>query len=173
MAEQSIGFGEGLKESDRALSLEIRKTLWNYEPIRATRPSLHVQIEDGLVYLSGRLRTMAMKEIAEYMVLRISGVRALRNEISTDPDVVRAVADALAADDGLAPACVQVQARDGEVTLSGSVPDGALISRALELASGVPMVKDVHSRLVVQSVRPEPSANGAMTVEERRDTAEE
>ena len=96
------------------------------------------------------MRTMAMKEIAEYLVRRIDGVRVVRNDVVTDPETIRAVADALALDERLGPACVQVDSRNGEVILMGSVPDDMLIGRALDIAAGVPDVEGVQSRLVVR-----------------------
>jgi hyperosmotically inducible periplasmic protein len=43
-----------------------------------------------------------------------------------------------------------VRARSGAITLSGSVPDVALISKAAEVAAGVPGVTSVTNRLSVQ-----------------------
>ena len=94
----------------------IRKTLLDYEPLRATRPVLDVdRSAEGCVQLRGRVRTSAIKEIAELLVLQLPGVRAVRNDLLADPEVVRAVADALAADPELGPACPLVDCRDGVV----------------------------------------------------------
>jgi hyperosmotically inducible protein len=43
-----------------------------------------------------------------------------------------------------------VRARSGAIILSGSVPDVALISKAAEVAAGVPGVRSVTNRLSVQ-----------------------
>lgn len=162
MAEQVIRSEQHATEADRQLLAAIRKTLSSYEPLRATKPQLDVEVQEGRVRLSGRMRTSAMKEIAEYMVMRLPGVRAVRNDVVADPEVVRAVADALATHDRVGPACVQVDARNGMVTLAGAVPDESVIRTAEELAAGVPVVAGVTSRL---TVRPEPApvANGAAT----------
>ena len=151
---------EDLTEADGERMLAIRRTLWEYETLRATRTVLDVEVEDGRVRLSGRMRTEAMKEVAEYLVMRLPNVRAVRNDVVTDPEVVRAVADALAADDRLGPACIRVEARNGEVTLLGAVPDEALIRRAEELAAGVPVVASVRHRLLVEAAAAAPT-NGA------------
>lgn len=156
MAEQElIRTDHAASEEDWELVPRIRKALSNYEPLRATRPALDVSVDDGRVHLRGRMRTMAMKEIAEYLVRRIDGVRAVRNDIVADPETIRAVADALAVDDQLGPACIQVDSRNGEVILMGSVPDEALIGRALDIAAGVPHVDGAKSRLVVRPDEPE------------------
>ena len=172
MAEELIRSREDLSEADRELVLEIRRTLWDYEPLRATRTVLDVEVEDGRVRLSGRMRTAAMKEVAEYKVLRLPRVRAVRNDVVADPEVVRAVADALAADDRLAPACVRVEVRNGDATLMGAVPDEGLVRRAVELASAAPGVTSVQSRLVVQP-EPSPSTNGTAVSEPLDSTGEQ
>ena len=160
MAEELIRSREDLTEADRELVLAIRRALWDYEPLRATRTVLDVEVEDGRVRLSGRMRTEAMKEVAEYMLMRLPNVRAVRNDVVTDPGVVRAVADALAADDRLAPHCIRVEVRNGDVTLVGAVPDEALTRRAEAVAAAVPGVASVRQRLVVQPEAAAPT-NGA------------
>jgi osmotically-inducible protein OsmY len=171
MAEEMVRSAEDLADADRELVVAIRKALADYEPLRATRPVLDVEVADGRVRLTGRMRTLAMKEIAEYLILRTAGVRAVRNDVVADPDVVRAVADALAADERLGPACIQVDARDGRVVLAGVVPDDGHVRRALELAGGVPVVASVRSALVVRP-EPAPSANGAASVAAAGERAE-
>jgi osmotically-inducible protein OsmY len=162
VADELIRYHDDLPEADRALVLKIRDALWDYEPLRGTRPVLDVQVEDGRVRLAGRMRTLAMKEVVEYLLLRIEGIRAVRNDVVADPEVVRAVADAFAADDRLGPAGIRIEARDGEVTLTGSVPDESLIARAESVAMSVPLVASVENRVLAAPERM-PSANGTAT----------
>ena len=61
MAEELIRSDQDLPEADRELIAAIRTTLWDYEPLRATRATLDVEVEDGRVTLRGRMRTLAMK----------------------------------------------------------------------------------------------------------------
>ena len=70
--------------------------------------------------LQGRVRTSAIKEIAEFLLLRVPGIRAVGNELISDPEVVRAVADAIAADPELGPTCPIIESRDGVVILVGN-----------------------------------------------------
>ncbi len=172
MAEEMIRAREDLRDSDRELVLAIRRVLWDYEPLRATRTVLDVEVDDGRVRLSGRMRTQAMKEVAEYKVVRLPNVRAVRNDVLADPEVVRAVADALAADDRLAPACIRVEVRNGDVTLSGAVADEALIRRAQDVAARAPGVERVESRLVVEADG-SASANGIAVTEPVDSTGEQ
>ena len=67
MAQDFIRLPDDLPDAERKLMELIRKTLLAYEPLRATRPVLDVTINQGLVRLIGRVRTSAIKEIAELL----------------------------------------------------------------------------------------------------------
>ena len=151
MAEQLVASPAHFdSERDRQLFLELRRRLWDYEPLRATLPDFELDVRHGTVRLSGRVRTLAMKEIAGYICARVDGAAVIRNELVSDTEVVRAVADALAADPKLAPLCLYVDVRDGVATLSGDLPSPELEGRAVETTRNVSVVKDVNSELVVR-----------------------
>lgn len=145
-------------EADRRLFLAVRRHLWEYEPLRATRPRLELDAHHGTVRVWGRVRTQAMKEIVGYLCGRAEGVAVVSNELVSDTELVRQVADALAADESLAPLCPRVDARDGVVTLSGELPSPELEARALEAARSVPDLADVVSELVVRRQARPPTA---------------
>jgi osmotically-inducible protein OsmY len=147
MAQTWVNIDAAAAEADRELAVNIRKVLLDYEPIRATRPPLEIDVQEGRVHLKGRMRTLAMKEIAEYKIMRIEGVRAVRNDVLTDPEVVRRVTDALASDPELGPLCIQVDARYGNVVLAGRIPGSAVADRAMQIAATVPSVENVVSRM--------------------------
>jgi hypothetical protein len=161
MAHDMFRFDDELPEEDRHLYASIRKALWDYEPLRATRPVLDISVRDGLVRLQGRVRTLAIKEISEYLLLRIPGIRAVANDLVADPEVVRAVADAFASDSELGPACPIVEVRDGIVILAGQLPSE-------ELALAVPSVVSVTTHLRVMPPQvvavAATSTNGAVAV---------
>jgi len=162
MAEEMFRSVDDLPDAERHLLTAIRKALWGYEPLRATRPTLDIGVRDGRVHLEGRVRTLAIKEIAEYMVLRVQGVRAVRNDLIADPEVTRAVADAVAADAELAPLCPFIDAREGVVTLAGEVPSDAAARRLVEMATAVPLVASVSNHLQVRPLASTVSTNGAV-----------
>ncbi|MFN8632601.1 MAG: BON domain-containing protein [Chloroflexota bacterium] len=161
MAHELFRMDDDLPDAERHVLMLIRKTLLDYEPLRATRPVLEVSYRDGLVGLEGRVRTSAIKEIAELLVHRLPGVRAVRNDLVADPEVVRAVADALAADPELGPACPIVESRDGVVILVGTVPSDELAQRAVQVANAVPSIASVTSHLRVVPPAAVPSGNGS------------
>lgn len=172
MAHEIFRVDDNLPDADRRVLNVIRKTLLDYEPLRATRPVLDVSVQDGLVHLEGRVRTSAIKEIAELLVVHLPPVRAVRNDLIADPEVVRAVADAFAADPELGPACLIVDCRDGEVVLIGDVATAELAVRAVQVAHAVPTVGSVvsHVRVAPPAVAQAAShsvngtANGAASV---------
>ena len=51
------------------------------------------------------------------MVVRLEGVRAVRNDLVADPEVMRDVADAVAADAEFGPLCPRIDVRYGVVSL--------------------------------------------------------
>lgn len=161
MAQEIFRVDDQLPEADRKVLSLIQKTLMNYEPLRATRPSLNVDVQDGLVHLEGRVRTSAIKEIAELLVIHLPQVRAVRNDLVADPEVVRAVADALAEDPDLGPACLIVDCRDGEIIMIGDVASDELAYRAVAIATTVPIVGAVRSHIKVVPLVVAHSANGS------------
>jgi osmotically-inducible protein OsmY len=148
----------GLKGADRRLFLAVRRRLLDHEPLRASHPQLGLDVDGGTVRLGGRVRTLALKEIAGYLCKRLEGVQEVRNELLSDTEVQRQVADALAADDKLGPLCLRVDVRDGVASLSGDLPTPELEEQAVRVARRAPGVADVRSELAVRPPQRPPTA---------------
>lgn len=69
--------------------------------------------------------------------------------VSTDMSITAKVNAALVADDKLKATQINVDTRDGQVTLSGEAPDAQSRERATTLAQAVDGVKQVNNQLVV------------------------
>ncbi|MDR7269417.1 hyperosmotically inducible protein [Pelomonas saccharophila] len=69
--------------------------------------------------------------------------------VSSDLNITAKVNAALAVDDKLKATQINVDTRDGQVTLSGQAPDAQSRERATTLASAVDGVKQVNNQLVV------------------------
>ena len=69
--------------------------------------------------------------------------------VSSDMNITAKVNAALAVDDKLKATQINVDTRDGQVTLSGQAPDAQSRERATTLASAVDGVKQVNNQLVV------------------------
>jgi osmotically-inducible protein OsmY len=138
-----------LQRHEKKLYTRARRVLWDYEPLRASHAEIFIDVDDQHVNLRGRVRTMPQKIIAEALVRRMSDVADVTNELIADPEVVRAVADALAQDERTAPYVLRVDARHGVVTLRGELPTEDLQSAAVDIASRVPLVGSVRNQLAV------------------------
>jgi osmotically-inducible protein OsmY len=123
----------------------VRRVLWDYEPLRASHAEIFIDVHGDQVRLRGRVRTMPQKLIAYGIVARMPEVGEVVNELIADPEVVRAVADALAQDERTAAYVLRVEARHGVVTLRGEVASQAVQDTAMAIASSVPLVATVRN----------------------------
>src|SRR5438067_9523434 len=92
-----------LAKHEKKLYSRVRRVLWDYEPLRASHAEIFIDVQDAAVRLRGRVRTLPQKLIAQALVERITDVSSVTNELTADPEIVRAVADALAQDERSAP----------------------------------------------------------------------
>jgi osmotically-inducible protein OsmY len=138
-----------LRGDEKKRWAQVRQTLWDYEPLRASHAEVLIDIQGKAVRLSGRVRTLSQKVIAGLLVQRLPEVQSVANELLADAEVVRAVADALARDERTAPYVIQVEARHGVVMLRGEVASQEIRQAAVEVASRTRSVAAVHDRLSV------------------------
>jgi osmotically-inducible protein OsmY len=138
-----------LERSEKKLFTQVRRVLWDYEPLRASHAEIYIDIEHDHVRLRGRVRTLPQKLIAGVLVQRMAGVGSVDNELIADPEVVRAVADALAQDDRTAAYVIQVDSRHGLVTLLGDVPSDDIQAIALQIAASEPLVTGVRNKMTI------------------------
>jgi osmotically-inducible protein OsmY len=155
-----------LGRAEKKVYTRVRRVLWDYEPLRASHAEIFIDLDGQAVTLRGRVRTLPQKVIAEVLVKRMTEVGSVTNQLIADPEVVRAVADALAQDERTAPYVIRVDSRHGIVILRGEVPSEATQQVALEIASNVPLVSSVRNQVTIGGeVRPSvalarPSAKG-------------
>jgi osmotically-inducible protein OsmY len=139
---------ELLKHEKKTYS-RVRRVLWDYEPLRASHAEIFIDVQDQDVRLRGRVRTLPQKIIAEMLVRRMTEVGNVTNALIADPEVIRAVADALAQDERTAPYVIRVDSRHGIVVLRGEAPSEAVVNAAAEIAAQVPLVSSVRNQLIV------------------------
>jgi len=101
-----------LERAEKKLYTRVRRVLWDYEPLRASHAEIDIGVVGGAVVLRGRVRTLPQKLIARVLVERMTDVGEVTNELVADPEVVRAVADALAKDERTAAYVREVGAGD-------------------------------------------------------------
>jgi len=124
----------------------VRRVLWDYEPLRASHAEIFIDVDGDQVRLRGRVRSLPQKLIASGIVARMPEVGGVVNELIADPEIIRAVADALAQDERTAAYVLRVDARHGVVTLRGEVPSQAVQDAAMTIASSVPTVATVRNQ---------------------------
>ena len=138
-----------LERAEKKTYSRVRRVLWDYEPLRASHAEIFIDVDGDSVRLRGRVRTLPQKLIAEMLVERMADVGAVTDELIADPDVVRAVADALAQDERTAAYVLRVDCRHGLVILRGEVPSEAVQQAAMEIAAQVPIVNSVRNQLTI------------------------
>jgi osmotically-inducible protein OsmY len=134
-----------LERAEKKTYTRVRRVLWDYEPLRASHAEIFIDVQGNQVRLRGRVRTLPQKLIAGGIVARMPEVGEVVNELIADPDVVRAVADALSQDERTAAYVLRVDARHGVVTLRGEVAAQGVQDAAMAIAAGVPLVATVRN----------------------------
>jgi osmotically-inducible protein OsmY len=115
-------------KSDNGLQRDIIDEL-AWEP-SIDAAAIGVAVVDGVVTLTGQVRSLTEKWTAEHVTKRIAGVRAVANDIEihlpgesqrTDADIARAALNALEWDVWVPHHRVTVAVSDGIITLEGEV----------------------------------------------------
>jgi osmotically-inducible protein OsmY len=137
----------------RDVEAELR---WNPD-IDAT--DIAVSVKDGVVTLSGFVRSYAQKFEAEQTAKRVSGVRAVANDIEVrlpifnqrpDPEIARDAVEEIQKNLPYASDHIGVVVRDGWVTLEGSVEWNYQRERAAQVVRRVRGVKGVTNLIELQ-----------------------
>ncbi len=127
----------------------------NWDPEVSAR-DVGIEVDDGVVTLTGTVGSMTKKLAAERAVFRINGVRAVANDISVralgtsdDTDIANAAATAIESNVLVPKDKLEITVKNGKVTLTGEVDweyERAAALAAVRLLSGV---RDVinHIRL--------------------------
>jgi osmotically-inducible protein OsmY len=147
--------------TDRSIMLAVQTELILDDAVPAHR--VEVEVEDGVVELSGSVDSFSGKLAAEEAAEKTKGVIAVVNRIDVEPakrsdGEIRADAVAKLARDPAAEAWqISVQVNEGEVTLTGEVDSFSERLLAEEIVQGVPGVRDVHNMLTyeVEEDRPD------------------
>ena len=108
-----------MARAEKKLYTRARRVLWDYEPLRASHAEIYIDVDGDHVRLRGRVRTLPQKLIASVLLSRMQDVGSVDNDLVADPEVVRAVADALAQDERTAAYVIRVDARHGVVMQIG------------------------------------------------------
>jgi osmotically-inducible protein OsmY len=142
--------------TDESLQRAIMRALAANARVHADE--IAVDARDGDVVLRGTVGTIVQRTEAMRTASDVPGVRAVDDQLRVrllgfdgraDADTEAAVLDALIADDEVHAADVDVDVRDGAVTLRGMVELPAQRDRAERIVLRVPGVSHVHNELRV------------------------
>jgi Mg2+/Co2+ transporter CorC/osmotically-inducible protein OsmY len=125
-----------------------------------------IEVYGGLVRLSGRVRTRALKQAAEELALTTAGVLSVDNRLIADEELVSDVERAVQRE-GLDIDDLEVTALLGRVTLRGRAATADVRAAAEKLAASVPGVASVVNELSLQEP-PVPARSGGEPVNEPR-----
>jgi len=123
---------------------------------------VHVSAEHGVVTLSGQAHTPA--ERARYVdaARSVDGVSAVKDDLTINPNaeglrgqtsdaaLTARISAAIAGQAGVNAFHVQPSVHQGNVTLKGTVPSASVHQTILQTVRGIPGVKSVADRIVVQ-----------------------
>jgi hyperosmotically inducible protein len=143
---------------DGLLTSKTKLTLWTTAGIRST--AVHVDSDDGLVTLYGKVPTIEQKEGAEKAARGISGVRSVRNLLQvvrdsdekridvSDGEISTRAAKVLKADGILQSSSISVKAVDkGVVLLTGDARSISDHLRAVKIVDRIAGVRGVASEV--------------------------
>ncbi len=136
-------------ERDHDILVEVRDRLYGYAPIREVGAPVGIEVRDGVVTLTGWVRALSHKKMAQRLAAEVEGVKEVRNQLFCDDELVPAVARALAEDPRTVhdfPG-VRVSSYLGHVVLAGYVASQEEWDIADDVVVNVPGVRSVDNRL--------------------------
>jgi len=142
---------------DLTIKKDIEAEL-QWEP-RFNAAGIGVAVKDGIVTLTGRVATYAEKMAAARTAARVTGVKAVANDLEvglsasdrrSDEDIARSVANALTWNTSIPPDRVKAQVSQGWVTLEGTVEWYYQKEAAERAVRPVRGVKGVTNNIVVK-----------------------
>jgi len=144
-------------KSDMQLQRDVLDEL-KWDPA-VNAAQIRVEVKDGLVTLAGRVESFAEKFAAEGAAKRVSGVKALADEIRvepsrfhelTDADLARAAENALKWHAHVPQNRIKVTVEKGQITLEGEVEKQFEREIALQVVLHLAGVTAVNNQIVLK-----------------------
>jgi osmotically-inducible protein OsmY len=132
---------------DEGIAAEVLKALRADEQAPA---GVDVAVEQGVVTLTGYVPDLKTKRRVEARSSSVRGVVDVKNRLYADTSISVKVMSALLDDPVTRLSLIDVNARQGEVTLQGMVDTPGMKATAAAIASRQTGVQDVHNALVVE-----------------------
>lgn len=119
--------------------------------VRETRVPVFVSVEDGVVTVNGNVLSETMRERVLLAAAATPGVKKVVDNLYSDPEIERAIADRLVGESALKGNTIEVSSYQGVVTLVGGVSDERQRQMAVSLAAATPGVRQVIDRLTMNA----------------------
>ncbi|MFM9107729.1 MAG: BON domain-containing protein [Chloroflexota bacterium] len=144
-----------LTRSDAAIQQDVLdEFVWDPE---VEAPEVGVQVDRGVVVLSGNVDTFATKLAAEEAAHRVEGVRAVANDLSvrtaltrTDADIARDAASALESNLLVPNGKIDITVQNGKVRLEGEVDWAHQRGAAINAVRYLRGVRDVDTHIAIR-----------------------
>lgn len=146
---------------DAVIATGVKAKLAGIDVDSAT--AVHVAVENGNVRLSGEARSAGQRNQFEAAARSVGGVKSVNDTVRLNPNLRGAreslgdaglaakVMGAIGAQAGVNAFRIHAAVKDGDVTLSGSVPTAAIKTTVLETARTVAGVRSITDRIDVKS----------------------
>lgn len=135
---------------DNVLVALVLQALWEDTILRRTEyRQIHVDVENGIAYLSGYVSSPSMSTGAEKAAYKADGIWKVVNHLAIDSEMKLAVSQAIGKDPHTKNARIFVGVNNGFVTLTGQAPDLKGRSAAQEEAAAIPKVRGVINSIRV------------------------
>lgn len=135
---------------DDVLVAHVNHVLWADTILRQTDDRhFHVEVENGIAYLSGYVSFPSMTARAERAALKVDGIWKVENDLTIDSDLKTAVALAIGNDPVAKKARIFVGVNNGFVILTGQAPGFESRRAAQEQAVAMPRVRGVINSIRV------------------------
>lgn len=138
---------------DRVLAGLFNDALQADDSLRRTgSDGIAITVNQGVITLSGHVRSTTHKTRADNVANRMSGIVRFENQLVVDEKLVIAVANALANDKRMHNIQIGVNAQRGFIYLTGRVPSAVLRLSAAKIAAGVSNVRGIVNRIQAPDV---------------------
>ena len=145
-------------KTDEAIHADVIEEL-EWDPA-VSAAEVGVEVDDGVVTLTGKVDSYAKKVAAERAAFRTQGVRAVANELSVkgpgvrdDTDIARAAAAALEANSLVPHEWIEVTVKNGKITLAGEVDWAYQAATARAAVRHLDGVRDVIDQIRIRQPR--------------------
>ena len=149
--------GEEIDDATITTKIEAKMT----EDPSVSAFNVDADTNEGVVRLSGTVETAAAKAEAEKLARNTEGVKRVINEIKigerdmgdrmSDTEITTKIKAKITGDGDLSPFNINVDTKDGVVTLRGAVKSAHSKAEAERIAKDTTGVKSVHNMLEVES----------------------